>query len=437
MRLQLRRGALAALLVVAVGGRARAQAPGAGAGSGSGSDEPSADDYRDVLDNPEPSPPDPDAGEPMTGSGRVGLYTDSDQTTVERALVTAAKALGDWTLAGTATVDAVTSASVDVRSSPALSAVDVITSASGISSTSGGKMSDTRVQLTGGPSWKDSDGHAAGLTAAFATERDYTSISGDASGSYDVLDRDLTLLGGVSVTDNWVSSVLDPSLHRKMFALGWSFGVAPVLTRDDALRVRYDGKASFGYLASPYRSVRFGDWMTTTNANGQYTFHDTIGPAGGLPETLPDRRISHALVVEWVHWLGDGVGLHPQLRVARDSWGIASVSPSLDLRIARPGWRLDVGYRFYAQSRARFFAGKYTMDPSAYTYYTSDKELGSELGHVGTIDVATVLVPASNPNDTRMMLDARLDVMRYSYPGFPLLASRLGALFELGLSWEL
>jgi hypothetical protein len=450
LRLQVTR----TLVLVVVLASRLALADGDGSGDGSaapstngppGETEPSSDDYRDPFDpNATPAPSDPaDAPasasdeDPITGTVRLGVYTDSDKTTVWRALGTVGKTFGKWSLSGSFAVDAVTSASIDVRTSPALGAVDVITSASGISSTSGGQMSDTRYQGTTTVGWQDSDGHVASSTVAVASERDYASVSGGLTGSYDILRRSTTLLAGINAADNWVSSVLDPTLHRKMFTVGGSLGVARVLTRDDAIRLRYDGKIAEGYQASPYRSVRFGDWTTTTGDYGQIMFAHTIGDAAGLAEKLPGSRLSHALTLEWVHSLTDGIGLHPSVRAGYDSWGIASLAPALELRIAKANWRLQLGYRFYLQSHARFFEGKYTQDPSMYAYYTSDKELGSQVGHVVDAQLTTAITAHERTNDTRTMLFIRATVFRYAYPGFELLQNRSSAFFEAGLLWEL
>jgi hypothetical protein len=296
-------------------------------------------------------------------------------------------------------------------------------------------MTDTRYQVTGGAGWKDGDGHGANLSAALAKETDYASVSGGVNGSYDLLDRTLTVLGGVTLTDNWVSSVLDSTLNRKLLVAGWSAGVARVVTRDDAVRLRYDGKYADGYQASPYRNVRFGDW-TAQLGSQQITFMHTIGAATGLPEHEPETRTSHAAVLEWVHSLALGVGLHPELRVTHDSWGVASLSAALDLRVAQPSWRLQAGYRYYAQSRADFFEDKYTMAPAMYAYFTSDKELGPQVGHIGRLDLTWVLADPEGPGDTRMLLNVELDAIRYRYPGFTLLPSRDSVFASIGLSWE-
>ena len=441
--------ARACVLVAVMTTVAAAQAPGdtpptqPPPTTGSDAETPSSDDYRDVLGGEKPTTPDQATTSsassddtPMTGTGRFGVYHDSDATTVMRGLATAVKEWGHWSMNATAVVDAVTSASVDVKTSPALGKVDVITGASGQSSKTGGEMSDTRYLGTVGLGWNDTRGHALNLTTSAATERDYESVSAGLNGSTDVADRNVTLLGGLTVTDNWVSSVLDSKIHRKMAAIGWSGGVARVLTPADAVRVRYDGKLSDGYQASPYRSVRFGDWTTTTLSTGQITFANTIGTADGLPEKLPETRLSTALTGEWVHALALGVGLHTSVRAAHDSWGVDSLTPQLDLRIAKATWRLDLGYRLYLQSRASFFEDKYTMDPAMYANYSSDKELGRQVGHLGSFDLATTLIEPETPNAARMMLFFHTDVFQYSYPGFTLLPSRTSAFIEAGLSWE-
>ncbi|HET9990102.1 MAG TPA: DUF3570 domain-containing protein, partial [Kofleriaceae bacterium] len=384
-------------LVVAMTAVAAAQAPGETPTAPApppapetGSDTPTTDDYRDVLGGEKPTSPESSTTAstsddvPVTGTGRFGVYHDSDATTVIRGLATAAKEWGHWAVSATAVVDAVTSASVDVKTSPALGKVDVITGASGQSSKTGGEMSDTRYLGTVGVGWNDTSGHALNLTTSAANERDYESLSAGLNGSIDVADRNVTLLGGFTVTDNWVSSVLDSTLHHKMYAIGWSSGVARVLTPTDAVRLRYDGKLSEGYQASPYRSVRFGDWTTKTLSTGQITFANTIGSADGLPEKLPETRLGTALTGEWVHALALGIGLHTSVRAAHDSWGVDSLTPALDLRIAKATWRLQLGYRLYLQSRASFFNDKYTMDPAMYANYSSDKELGRQTGHLGS-----------------------------------------------------
>jgi hypothetical protein len=372
----------------------------------------------------------------VTGTVRTGLYVDGDQTLVFRALGSLGGAVGNWTISGTGAVDVVSSASVDVRSSPGLSKVDVITRASG-TTTSGGKMFDRRLQATLGAGWRDGGGHGFNLSASYANENDYNSISGNLNGAIDVWHRMTTILGGVTFTHNWIGSVLDSTFARTMYEIGWSAGIAQVLGAKDALRLRYDGAYSNGYQASPYRNVRFGDWTISAGPNQQYIFANTIGSPDGLPEKEPDTRTRHALVLEWLHSLSEKLALHSRAQLGIDDWGVLSGSAALDLRGAWQWWRLQLGYRFYAQSAADFYRSKYTEAPATYSFYTSDKEIGRELGHVAHLDVSRVIKQPHHPGDTRVLFDARLVGLFYSYPGFVLLDSRSSVFVDLGFTWEL
>ena len=372
----------------------------------------------------------------ITGAVRTGLYADSDQTIVFRALAALAGAFGRWSLSGSAAVDVVSSSSVDVRSSPGLSKIDVVTSASGTRSTSGGNMSDRRLAGTIGAGWRDSSGHAINLSSSYANERDYNSVSSGLNGSFDLFDRATTLLAGFSFTYNWIASVLDSTFARQMDELGWSAGVAQVLTRNDALRLRYDGAAAQGYQASPYRNVRFGDWTPSVGDNQRITFSNTIGAADGLPETVPQLRIRHAAVLEWVHAFSEGLGLYSQARLGTDSWGIESLTAAVELRTATAAWRFRLGYRFYLQSGADFYQPKYVLSPDHYTYFTSDKEMSRELGHVANLGISRVLKQPHYTGDTRVLFDATVNVLYYAYPDFVLLNSRTSGFVELGLTWE-
>jgi hypothetical protein len=418
MRLPLRRAAVVAALVavaLAAAGAARADEPAAAAAVAESAPSPSA---------------------PITGALRTGLYADGDQTVVFRALATIAGGVGRWILSGSATVDVVSSASVDVRSSPGLSKVDVTTSASGRTSTSGGRMSDRRLAATAGAGWNDGRGHTFNLSASAANERDYDSVSGGWNGSIDLFDRVTTLLGGLNFTYNWIGSVLDSTFARQMSAFGWTAGAAQVLTPSDALRLRYDGAASEGYQASPYRNVRFGDWITSVDATGRITFGNTIGAGDGLAETVPNQRIRHALTLEWVHAFLDGLALRSEARAGTDSWGVDSVSAGVELRVASSKWRARAGYRFYAQSGADFYRSKYILDSSNYAYYTSDKELSREFGHMANLGVSRVLRQPRRAGAVPMLLDITATVLYYQYPDFVLLKSRTSGFIELGLTWE-
>ena len=113
-----------------------------------------------------------------------------------------------------------------------------------------------------------------------------------------------------------------------------------------------------------------------------------------------------------------------------------SVSAGVELRASTLHWRVHGGYRFYAQSQADFYRPKYLLASSSYAYFTSDKELGHELGHVASAGMSRVLMQPSRPGRVPMLLDVTATYIHYDYPDFVLLKSRDSGFVELGLTWE-
>src|SRR5207249_5464140 len=98
-------------------------------------------------------------------------------------------------------------------------------------------------------------------------------------------------------------------------------------------------------------------------------------------------------------------------------------------------WQLRAGYRFYIQSAADFFLDKYTQSADMYTYYTSDKELGDQRGHVGSVDIGYKVKDWPTVGRATQ-LDVMLDALHYDYPGFVLLESRDSLFAQIGLRLE-
>jgi hypothetical protein len=363
----------------------------------------------------------------VTGVLRQGIYTDSDRTQVIRSFAAAGATLGPFTFSARGTVDIVSSASIDVRSSPVF---DAVSSASVV------EMTDRRIEASAGSTWNDGRGRVIGGSFAFATESDYRSVGGGLQLSWDLNERNTTLLAGGNYNHNSIGSVVDPAFHQTMDEVGYSLGVAQVLTPSDAVRVRYDGARFDGYQASPYRAVRFGEWSAQRGMERTIVFTGTIGSPDGLPEKEPTLRVRHAAVAEWTHGLSAELGFATRARLAIDSWGVKAATLSADLRYAAPRGQLRLGYRFYVQGAADFFHAKYDMSPEHYANYTSDKELGSEVGHAASLDISFLFQDRS-ATGLRGQLDAQLEVLHYNYPGFALIQSRTGFLGEIGLRFEL
>jgi hypothetical protein len=137
-------------------------------------------------------------------------------------------------------------------------------------------------------------------------------------------------------------------------------------------------------------------------------------------------------VVEWVHGFSPLVATMAGYRIGYDDWGVLGHTASLELRLGGATWLARLSYRFYLQSAADFFQEKYVLDPSAYRYYTSDKELGEERGHSGVAEVGWTAWRSSS-GQSSWTLDARVEAIYYTYPDFALLASRTSGVGELGM----
>jgi hypothetical protein len=146
--------------------------------------------------------------------------------------------------------------------------------------------------------------------------------------------------------------------------------------------------------------------------------------------------VRHALTGEWVHSLVDGLAFHLEARLATDSWGVQSATAGAELRAATRSWRFRAGYRFYAQSGADFYQPKYLLASTSYAYYTSDKELSREFGHVGSLGISRVLKQPTRPGAVPLLLDLTGTYIHYDYPDFALLKSRDSGFVELGITWE-
>jgi Protein of unknown function (DUF3570) len=369
--------------------------------------------------------------EQLAATLREGVYADSDHTQVYRSLAAVTAPLRRLTVSLQEEVDIVTSASADVRASPFL---DALTGAS-VQSPS---MFDRRFETTARLGFADGAGHTLGASAAYATERDYTSAGAGLQGAWDLAERNTTVLGGVSAFGNEAGSIADPRFERALLILGYSLGVAQVLSPGDVVRARYDGSYLDGYQASPYRAVRFGDWRLALRPGGiGYLFLGTIGPANGLPEKLPGTRLRHAATLEWLHALTPQVALAASYRFADDDWSVLAQTLAVELRVARDErWQLRGGYRFYDQGAADFYRARYTLPPDAYASYTADKELGEMRGHSASIDAARGLLRRRAAPGYRATIDVKLEYLYYAYANFPLLASRSSFFGELGARME-
>lgn len=364
---------------------------------------------------------------------RAGIYVDDNDTEVQRLLVNGRLDFGAFDVSVDEAIDVVTSSSIDVRSSPELDAVSSATQ----NGTATPTMSDVRYQTTLALAYDDDVGHRAAVAPTLAIENDYRSLGVGLRGSIEILDRHTTLGAALIASTDRATSVIDKSFSGTSELIGGSVSVGQILSTTQLLRVRYDGVYRQGYMASPYRAVRFGRFRTTMIDSGAIRFTETIGSKDGYPEKLPRTRMRHAIDAEWLAELWSGLSVLLGYRFAIDDWGVSAHTLSGEVRVVLAhGWILPIAYRYYDQGAAEFWRGKYLMSPTTYDHYSADKELGDVQGQSGSIGVA-YRWEALAAGDIGGSIDLSAHLMRYVYPDFALLDQRSAVHIDLGLTLEL
>jgi hypothetical protein len=327
-------------------------------------------------------------------SSKIQVYADSDHTTVVSPVVSArADVTNDTTVNASYLVDAVSSASVDL-----------------VSQASPRTMHDTRHEVSLGAShvWEL-------LTLAggysFSRENDYLShtVGGSLSREFDAKNTTLSLGYGISI--NTVGRSGDENFARDMRAqhlsATWTQLVSPRLVT----QVVYELGYSSGYQASPYRFVPVR--MDVNSA-----------PQFWVPETDPDTRLRHSLVLGANRAVGEASSLQADYRFYIDDWGINAhtvgaryfvhLTKNLELRFRE---------RFYIQTGASFYQKVYT---TAMTYMAYDRELSALWSNT----VGAKLMYAFTD---RLSAELKADVFYYYYQDFAPLLDRGGANIGAGL----
>ena len=135
----------------------------------------------------------------------------------------------------------------------------------------------------------------------------------------------------------------DPTFHQQADHRGYSFGLSQILTRNALLDLNYEINTDQGYLANPYREIRY------------------LSP-GGLgftlaPQLYPNTRTSNAASVLLKYYLPWRAVLSAQYRYYHDTWAV--LGDTFQLGYTLPAWHrwvFDASLRYYTQSHASFYS---------------------------------------------------------------------------------
>jgi Protein of unknown function (DUF3570) len=183
-----------------------------------------------------------------------------------------------------------------------------------------------------------------------SVERDYVSNTASFSLSQDMFGDLTTVTLGYSKTNDKVGEnngtafvpVIDWLGHAQTSS--YAAGVSQILTKNLITGVNLNVIADSGYLANPYRSIRYLD---STNAKG-YSLSSQV---------YPDTHTSTAVQVQAKYYLPYRAAVTGSYRFYTDTWGVIGNTYELDYtHPIRNIWIFEGRVRYYKQNQANFYS---------------------------------------------------------------------------------
>jgi len=184
---------------------------------------------------------------------------------------------------------------------------------------------------------------------------DLTTVTLSYSRGWDQIYRDIKVNG---VIQN------DPTFHQRADHRVYGLSISQILTRSMIGTLNYQFSSDQGYLASPYRLIRYVD---PNNPVG-YSL---------APQVYPNTRTMDALSTSLKYYLPYRAALTGSYRYFTDSWGI--IAHTLKVDYVQPVWHhwtLDGNVRYYRQGHASFYADLFPYANYS-NYMARDRELAA------------------------------------------------------------
>ncbi len=158
--------------------------------------------------------------------------------------------------------------------------------------------------------------------------------------------------------------VNDPTFHQRADHRVYGLSISQILTRNLIGTFDYELSTDQGYLASPYRQIRYAD---PTSPLG-YTLANQV---------YPGTRTSDAFSASLKYYVPYRAALTGKYRFFTDSWGIVAHTFQIDyVQPIKQHWTLDGNVRYYRQSAATFFSDLFPYANYS-NYMARDRELAA------------------------------------------------------------
>jgi Protein of unknown function (DUF3570) len=183
---------------------------------------------------------------------------------------------------------------------------------------------------------------------------DLTTVTLSYSRGWDQIFRDIKSNGVI---------VNDPTFHQRADHRVYGLSLSQILTRNLIGTLNYQFSSDQGYLASPYREIRFQD---PNNPDG-YSL---------APQIYPNTRTMDAVSASLKFYLPYRAALTGKYRFFTDSWGIVAHTVQIDYVQPLRHWTLDGNIRYYRQGAASFYSDLFPYANYS-NYMARDRELAA------------------------------------------------------------
>jgi hypothetical protein len=204
-----------------------------------------------------------------------------------------------------------------------------------------------------------------------STERDYISNTTHLSLSQDMFGDLTTVTMGWSRTRDQVGENDGTAFIPRVVWLGhaesqsYDLGLSQILTKNLIAGVNFEVITDDGYLANPYRSIRFLD--PTSPIKGY-----SLGS-----QVYPDTRTSTAVQVQAKYYLPWRAAVTGSYRYYEDTWDIRGNTYELDYTHPLANiWILEGRLRYYKQGHASFYSDLFPYADSQ-NFMARDQDLAS------------------------------------------------------------
>jgi hypothetical protein len=183
---------------------------------------------------------------------------------------------------------------------------------------------------------------------------DLTTVTLSYSRGWDQIYRDIKVDGEI---------INDPTFHQRADHRVYGLSISQILTRNLIGTLNYQFSSDQGYLASPYRLIRYAD---PNNPVG-YSL---------APQVYPNTRTMDAVATSLKYYLPYRAALTGKYRYFIDSWGIVAHTLQLDYVQPIRHWTLDGNIRYYRQGAASFYSDIFPYANYS-NYMARDRELAA------------------------------------------------------------